>query len=516
MYKCCTNNSYSFEIPCLTFMNNKLINVNSSFTKISEYEDYQILDLSLKEILKLLKLNISTDLIKTTDLNCFMFTKSLDAIEITLSYKSYNEHLVKLSFIEKPNSSLKNKFIYINKLCEDNLSGLAIYDASNLTLLNVNDIYTSYWESTFHKRENCLGKTLNEIIPQWRESKEASLWEDVIASGKTLQLKEFCYETEPKGTIYWDYTVTPLYEDGVIKYLVHNSINVTDRVLSRLRIEEQARLIAHQNVMLENTLKDQEEFFSNMSHELKTPLNVIFSALQVLDLYKNSDSFKENKINKYKLIMKQNCYRLLRLINNLIDISKIDSGYLKLELNNYNIVAIVEDISLSVAGFIQDKGLNLIFDTNVEEKFIACNPDIIERILLNLLSNSIKFTPVGGEIKVSIFDKGDYVDIVVEDTGIGIPQVKQKAIFERFKQVDKSLNRDHEGSGIGLYLVKLLVELNKGTIDVCSSEGKGSKFTITLPSESIDISAIEPKDIITQDNIERISIEFSDIYALHE
>lgn len=505
------------EFPCLTFMLNKLIKANKSFSNLFEYEEYQILGVSPKEILELLKFSASMELLKISKLTTFLFSKTLDAVEVEVSYTSYNnDDLVKLCFYEKPGSSLKNKFIYVNRICEDNLSGIAIYDAVNLIILNVNDKYTRYWEPPFNKKENCLGKSLPEIVPGWNKSKEASLWKKSIESGKTLELKEFGYHFNNKGKIYWDYTVTPLYEDGIVKYLIHNSIDVTDRVLDRLHIEEQSRLIAHQNAMLEQTLKEQEEFFSNMSHEFKTPLNVIFSALQVLDLYKNEDPFKESKISKYKIIMKQNCYRLQRLINNLIDISKIDSGYMKLELSNHNIVDIVEDISLSVAEFINNKGLTLTFDTDIEEKFIACNPDMIERIILNLLSNSIKFTDVGGKITVSVLDENSSVKIVVEDTGIGIPEDKLKVIFERFKQVDKSLNRGHEGSGIGLSLVKLLVELHKGTISVTSVEGKGSKFVITLPAHIVDCSSISAKDIVTQDNIERINIEFSDIYALQD
>jgi signal transduction histidine kinase len=400
-------------------------------------------------------------------------------------------------------------------MCKDNLTGVAVYSVPDLVLVKASQKYVDSWEASFNIIENCIGKKIDELVSDWKGSEIESIWDNILDTGKTLQMKEFMYKSSTNGITYFDMTVTPLYEDGSIKYLVSNSIDVTDRVLDRIRIENQSKLIAQQNEMLGKSLIEQEEFFSNISHELKTPLNVILSALQVLDIY-CPDKCIENKGTKYRRIMKQNCYRLLRLINNLIDISKIDTGYINVELDNHNIVSVVEDITLSVADFIENKGLTLIFDTDVEEKVIACDPDKIERIILNLLSNSIKFTDAGGEIRVTILDKADFVNIVVEDTGRGIPEDMLSLIFERFKQVDKSLKRTHEGSGIGLSLVKSLVELHKGTINVSSQIGIGSSFSIMLPADTLNSCSIKPQEMISPTNIERITVEFSDIYALGE
>jgi PAS domain S-box-containing protein len=255
------------------------------------------------------------------------------------------------------------------------------------------------------------------------------------------------------------------------------------------------------------------EFFSNISHELKTPLNIIFSSVQLLGLFnENSDEkFIRNK-DKYLEIMKQNCYRLMRLINNLLDITRVDSGFLRPQMKNYNVVSVVEDITLSVATFAESKGISLIFDTDCEEKIMAFDPDKIERIILNLLSNAVKFTDYGGEIIVNIIDEDDYISISVKDTGIGIPRDKIELIFERFRQVDRTFTRNHEGSGIGLALVKSFVEMHKGTININSELGEGSEFVIKLPVRMLEESCIDEKYV--DDNIiERISIEFSDIYS---
>lgn len=258
-------------------------------------------------------------------------------------------------------------------------------------------------------------------------------------------------------------------------------------------------------------------FMANMSHELRTPLNVILGAIQLLkSMIIESNNISSNiPYSKYIVIMQQNCFRLLRLINNLIDITKIDAKFLDLHLKNRNIVSLVEDITLSVAQYIESKNITLIFDTEVEERIIAIDPDMIERIMLNLLSNAIKYTKGTGTITVNIYDKEKSVVISVKDTGIGIPLEMQDKIFERFIRVDDSLNRHVEGSGIGLSLVKALVEVLEGNISVISDVNEGTEFIIELPARLIDEDIIHlEKHMDLQTNIERIQIEFSDIYSL--
>lgn len=283
--------------------------------------------------------------------------------------------------------------------------------------------------------------------------------------------------------------------------------------------EQLEKKVEERTKSLNETMKYEElrtEFFANISHELRTPLNVIFGGQQMLELFiKNNMPMKDgDKIEKYMATMKQNCYRLVRLINNLIDITKIDAGYFQVSLKNRNIVDIVEVITLSVAEYIENNGVNLIFDTDVEEKFIACDPDKIERIMLNLLSNALKFTEYGGNIWVNMYDKGDKILISVKDDGIGIPEEKQKSIFDRFIQVDKSLSRNREGSGIGLSIVKSLVKMHGGNIDIISKWGKGSEFIIKLPNRRVQENKkrSSSNSYLESNKIERIKIEFSDIY----
>ena len=265
--------------------------------------------------------------------------------------------------------------------------------------------------------------------------------------------------------------------------------------------------------------KIKTEFLSNISHELRTPLNILLSSLQVLDMYaSNEENSPSEKIKNYYKIMKQNCYRLLRLINNFLDVTKIESGFYKVDCKNNDIVSIVEEITLSVVDYLGNKAIDLIFDTEIEEKIINCDEDKIERIILNLLSNAIKYTEPGGKIKVTIYDRIKNIIISVKDTGIGIPKNKLKEIFDRFAQVDNMLTRNNEGTGIGLSLVKYLVEMQGGKIEVKSKYGEGTEFLIYFPviegeiAYQIDME-LNKQYVTTKDkNIEKLNIEFSDIY----
>lgn len=298
-------------------------------------------------------------------------------------------------------------------------------------------------------------------------------------------------------------------------YVIYDGIptifSILHDVTSKIQVEKLEQDVK-KNIELLNESREYNklitEFLSNISHELKTPLNVIFTAVQLLGFYE--EDCNNEKQDKYLKLIKQNCYRLMKLINNLLDTTKLDSGYLKLNLVNYNIVNLIEEITLSVTSYAESKGINIIFDTNVEEKIIAVDTDKIERIILNLLSNSIKFTNPGGNIFVNVKDSGENVYIHVKDTWVGIPSDKLESIFERFFQVDKTLKKNKEGTGIGLHLVKSFVEMHNGTVTIKSELGKGTEFIIKLPAVVCE-KQVKSKNIIYEANIERINMEFSDI-----
>ncbi|WP_051540459.1 sensor histidine kinase [Clostridium ihumii] len=301
-----------------------------------------------------------------------------------------------------------------------------------------------------------------------------------------------------------------------VESLISPMINDRGKEIGRIIV---ARDLSYRKVV-ENLQKQYEEikeydrvkteFFANLSHEVKTPINVIYSCIQLLESKKSNDSYNfETYYNKYEETMKQNCLRLLKLVNNLLDIVKIDSGFIKMNFGNYDIVNLVEDITLSVVPYVQVKNINIIFDTEVEELIIRCDPEKIERIVLNLLSNAIKFTENDGNILVDLSIDEEWVTIKVKDDGIGIPKELRKIIFERFIQVNSEKSRKKDGSGIGLSLVKSLVELHDGNVFLDDNVEKGSEFVVKLPNKRINEDIEEVKNY--EKNQGKLSVEFSDI-----
>ena len=258
----------------------------------------------------------------------------------------------------------------------------------------------------------------------------------------------------------------------------------------------------------EEASKIKTHFISNISHELKTPINVIMSAIQLINYNtKESPSYSKNK--NTLAIIDDNCKRLLRLINNLIDVQKHELDDTKLNLSAVNVVNLIEMLVASVVPYAESKNLNLIFDTNKEDVILKVDSDKLERIILNLLSNAIKFSKPNSEIKVTL-NFEDHLYISVEDNGIGIAKENLDKIFDKFTQLDTSFSRKNEGSGIGLSIVKSFVLLHNGKISVKSELNKGTIFLIELPLT--ETSNVETEDASYDNLSENVKIELSDIY----
>ena len=259
------------------------------------------------------------------------------------------------------------------------------------------------------------------------------------------------------------------------------------------------------------------EFFANLSHEFKTPLNIILSTVQLVMNYieVNNEYPDYNMFNKCLSNIKQNSYRILKIANNLIDMSKIDGNFYSINMGNYNIVEVVENIVQSLAEYMKDNKRNIIFDTIEEEIITACDPDQIERIILNVLSNAMKFTSHGGNIYVDmeVNDRCNKVIIKISNDGEKINFEDRLRIFERFTQSESLLTRRAEGTGIGLTLVKSLVKLHNGEVYVNTEFEEGTQFCIELPirkMKNFKNSNVREKSIVSK--VEKFNIEFSDIY----
>jgi PAS domain S-box-containing protein len=406
--------------------------------------------------------------------------------------------------VETQANNIEEKFVNIFNVSPDLI---LLIDVDEFKVLDVNPAFCDFVKM---KRDKIVDKDICKILRKlkWKGNKE--IIQD-IKDKKVIKGQEVSFTIDGKVK-FIEVNYSAISQDGIYENILCFGRDITEKK----EVEKLEKELDSKAKKLDETLlsdKFRTDFIANVSHELRTPINVIFSSLQVLELYKNNKEVLDIFYNKYMYVIKQNCYRLLRLINNLIDITKIDSGYMKVNMGSYDIVKIIEDITMSVVTYGENKGIDIIFDTSEEEIVTNCDPDHIERIMLNLLSNAIKFTNSGGNIKVFVNLENNIITIGVRDTGEGIPKNKLNDVFERFKQAGRDVIRENEGSGIGLSLVKSLVELHGGVITVSSTEGVGSEFIIKIPLCNNILGEVYniAKDR-EQTNIQRISIEFSDIY----
>ena len=269
----------------------------------------------------------------------------------------------------------------------------------------------------------------------------------------------------------------------VILFIINNKykLKYLDRLVKSRTKELEEQMIKNEE-LYNNNIKIEEnknKYLVNLSHELRTPLNVISSTNQLLLELSKKDNIKSDKLAYYIDISERNCNRLLNLVNNILDNTKLQSKMYTLNLKEVDIIYLVEETSLTLIDYIKSKSIELIIDPEVEEKVILCDDYEIERCIVNLVSNAAKFTPEGGNITITIKDLDDKVMISVLDTGVGIEEKYHKTIFDRFNQVDNDESKG--GSGLGLSITSKIVELHKGEIYVESKVGEGSNFVIILP-----------------------------------
>ncbi len=308
--------------------------------------------------------------------------------------------------------------------------------------------------------------------------------------------------------------IVKAFDLGAVDYVTKpfNRKELVSRVKTHISLKKTKDELKKKNLELERTLEMKDEFLSLISHEFRTPLNVISSAIQAMNYICCNEL--SDKAKKYLRMIRQNTFRQLRLVNNLLDITRVNAGRIKINKKNTDIVFLTKSIIESIYTYVALKSIDLTFVPLIEKKIIGIDDEKYERILLNLLSNAIKFTSEGKPIIVTLSSINDKICVEVKDNGIGIPKDKVDIIFERFGQVDSSLSRQAEGAGIGLSLVKKFVEALGGSISVKSKLGKGSVFSILLPSETIfeDHMDKEPVNLLDNRLVQNTRIEFSDIY----
>lgn len=534
---------HSVNNPCIYTKGNTIYKVSKSFLRLIGYKNKDIIGRSFMDLMILLRCELQIS-IHDIDQIPYLYIFNSDNLPIQVKVSLYildNYDNKGYYFEEKTDKTLD----FILKNFDNNYTSknesVAIFSYPDFILLKHNENYAYTLSLMNINYDNIVGQYPlfpNNILDLFKQD---------------IPFHELGVESiDSHGVVtYWDINVKMIYGDN-IKYLVASFYDVTERVrdgkytcinkagkenlspyvseikaldskiiydsfrtsdinINKLLLEEIA------NKEIEKILKVQEEIFINTSHELKTPLNVIFSSSQLLNLFLEKDSLGDAKdpIIYYNKVIIENCYRLNKLINDILDISKLEFGLYELNLSNYNIVDIIDHIVQLVSDYTRPKGVKIIFDTEIEELIIELDIYKFNRVLLNLISNAIKFSNASKVISIRLVEgNNNTMKILIEDKGIGIDEKNLDIIFEKFIQVNKNLNRISEGTGIGLFLVKSIVELHEGNITVESILGKGSTFIIELPIKTIDINNINQVRHNNNNNntMEMIKYELSDIY----
>lgn len=260
-------------------------------------------------------------------------------------------------------------------------------------------------------------------------------------------------------------------------------------------MKEKNQLLKIQKKELEKANKSKDDFLANMSHELKTPLNSINVISSVMKMNKNGNLSKRD-IKNLEIIQSSGDY-LLEMINDVLDVSKLESGKVVVDYEEIKLKKLLEEISNMFFPQFKEKNINFSFEFDDNIDYIYSDVKKIKQIVKNLLSNAVKFVKDGKSIYLRVKDEDEYVNISVEDEGIGIPEDRFSDIFDRFKQADASTTRKFGGTGLGLAITKELLELLKGSIFLKSRVGLGTTFYITLPKNSNTIKCL---DMLTLDD----------------
>jgi len=577
----------------------------------------------------------------------FLLTKNKETVFFNIqAYSDKSEHKKLYIFQKIENLKTSYDLSIIHQLVSNSPLGVALFSVPDIILINANQSWLNRLDEPFNRKEESIGKSIDEIITGWDGSVFENIWNTVLLSKKSCYIPEYRYSGLKKGISYWDISITPIFEDDKVAYFIESTYDVTEMVINRDRLKIQreqlfkqyqqfetvvenmsdalfiiypnyktislnqaAHIIKHlfcdfqyygnpqeqikyydskekqisfpelpifkipkgeqfksqiitvktpeeiyhfsisgrpvhdesssiifsivcirdvttqvindnyilqvekeKKKYLERMMELKDNFLTLVSHEFKTPLTVIGTAIQAIEIFCGQEL--SEKAKRYLKTIKQNSLRQLRLVNNLLDITRGTAGQIRLYNRNIDIVDLTRMITESVKIYAAQKNLSIMFSSDHAEKIIFIDDEKYERVLLNILSNAIKFTPKGKNVYVNLFFEANYINIEVRDEGVGIPQEKIDIIFEKFGQVDNSFSRQAEGSGIGLYLVKSFVERMGGVITAKSTQYEGSTFLIRLPDipPQKDEGDNFYKEVDNKRITNTMSIEFSDIY----
>jgi len=355
--------------------------------------------------------------------------------------------------------------------------------------------------------EELSGYSLSEVIglkapyPWWTEETWDKTNQDLREAMRNgVTGKEELFQKKSGERFWVNINATPVIIDGEYKYFLANWVDITERKRMEQELKEKSELLEVKNeelqaqsrelmiqeqALVEKTRelevasKAKSEFLAHMSHELRTPLNVIIGFSELMLDGAVGDFNEEHKQCLNDIL--DSGQRLLSLINDILDLSKIEAGKMELRMRNITLQNTLETLKNEMIPIINRRKQNLELIIQAELPLVRADKDKIRQVLINLLSNSTKFTPDGGHLRVEVVRENRWCRVSVIDDGIGIRKKDQKIIFQPFRQIDSPLPREAGGTGLGLAIAKQIIEKHGGQLWVNSEYGKGSQFHFTLP-----------------------------------
>ncbi|GAA0686176.1 MULTISPECIES: PAS domain-containing sensor histidine kinase [Clostridium] len=374
-----------------------------------------------------------------------------------------------------------------------------------MAILDYPSFYVKLENEDFEKMAQCILKEENttilnnyflDIIRNDIKEEFLNILDKVIKENKEEIINNFKIKDKNGENKFYKIKISPyLDESDGIKHICIYGIDITDEV--------------NTNIKLQNMTKIKDDFFAITSHELRTPLAIMSSSIQ---LAKNIYGKEIGpNIDRTLSTINNNCSKLLKLINNILDISKAEAGFMEVNNSVFDLIDTTNYIVDSVKSYATSKGLSVQFYCSLNKYFVNLDKDKYEKVMLNLLSNAIKYTPEGGNIHVFLNLDNKHLSISVSDEGVGIPEDKIATIFDRYTRVNNKMSNKSSGTGIGLSLVKKLVEIMSGNIYLDSMENEGSTFTIEFIRENIERDEGEFKNCQLDNIKNKVEVEFSDI-----
>ena len=272
----------------------------------------------------------------------------------------------------------------------------------------------------------------------------------------------------------------------IVSGWVHRTLRIREFAL-RYELDKNKHELEETNRKLVELDRIKSRFFANISHELRTPLTLLLSPLETL-LQRFGRTFDDDA-RELLATMHANGMRLLKLINDLLDLIRLEAGRMEIKNEPMEVADFIKGLASAARQVAENKRIKLETYTDLRLGVVAADPDKLEKVVLNLLFNALKFTPDGGRVELRAEKQGEELVLIVSDTGIGIAEKNLPFVFDRFWQADSSSQRKYQGVGIGLALVKELTEMMHGTVAVESQEGKGTTFTVRLPYQKAEMPA---------------------------